>query len=203
MVRSAVVLGVGVAVLVLSPTSAAAQNLVINPDFDVDVTTGWAGLGVWDLKDVNGSVASGSATWINNFTAGGAHYLVQCIETPAFFEGFDLSGWTWVASGQAATGESYLNALFYSDPGCAGFISSAVTPGFSGFDSWVHLALSGWSPPGFASVQIGVVNSKTQAGDFQVFHDAIYFSPNPDMIFGDGFETTDTSGWSAVSGVME
>lgn len=191
------------AVTVFLATGVSAQNLVINPDFDVDVTTGWAGLGVWDLKDVNGSVASGSATWINNFTAGGAHYLVQCIETPTFFEGFDLSGWTWVASGQAATGESQLIALFYSDPGCAGFISSVATPGFSGFDSWDHLVLSGWSPPGFASVQIGVVNSKTQEGDFQVFHDAIYFGPNPDMIFGDGFETTDTSGWSAVSGVME
>ena len=95
------------AVTVFLATGASAQNLLVNPDFDTDVIPGWDGLGVWDPMDAFGSPSSGSATWTNTFTSGGAAYLQQCIEVPVFFEGFDLSGFSLVPSGQASTGESY------------------------------------------------------------------------------------------------
>lgn len=202
MVRSEVVVGVVFVMAVFLPTGASAQNMLINPDFDTDVTTGWSGLGVWDPMDAFGSPTSGSAMWINDFTGGGAHYLNQCIEIPGFTGGFDLSGWTYVPSGQASTGQSYLLAVFFSDPGCADPISVFQTSNFAGFDAWVRLMLIGWSPPESSSVEISLVNTKDQPGDYQVFHDAVFFGPNPDMVFGDGFETGDTSQWtSAVAGV--
>jgi hypothetical protein len=73
------------------PVTMSAQNLVVNPDFDTDLT-GWSGIGVWDPLDAFGSPTSGSATWVNTQVGGGAIYLDQCVELTPFFEGYDLSG---------------------------------------------------------------------------------------------------------------
>ena len=60
-----------------------------------------------------------------------------------------------------------------------------------------------WTPTGAASARVAVSNQKTASGDFQTFTDAIYFAANPEMVFGDDFETMDTSGWSVVTGGMK
>ncbi len=197
--RSAVLLLVASVIVVPAATVVSAQNLLVNPDFDTDVS-GWAGLGVWDPVDAFGSPTSGSATWINTWAGGGAHYFLQCIEVPIFFEGFDLSAYTNIPSGQASTGESYLVVIFYSDPDCTDLIDAHSTSSYTGLDTWHLLTLSGWSPDGFGSVKIGLANHKDQAGDFQIFHDAVFFGPNPDAVFSDDFESADVSGWDGAVG---
>lgn len=81
-----------VACVVFLPVSLSqAQNLLVNPDFDTDLS-GWSGIGSWSPLDAWGSPASGSATWINTFPSGGATIVDQCVELEPFFEGYDLSG---------------------------------------------------------------------------------------------------------------
>jgi hypothetical protein len=78
-------------VTALLSANVSAQNLLVNPDFDTDLS-GWSGIGSWSQLDAWGSPSSGSATWINSFPSGGAAYLDQCVELAPFFEGYDLSG---------------------------------------------------------------------------------------------------------------
>ncbi len=184
-------------VAVMFPTGALAQNLLANPDFDIDVS-GWSGLGWWDPMDIDDSAASGSGTWINDWAAGGSLYLLQCAEIPVSVRSFDLIGYVFIPSGQAGQGESMLNLVFYSDAECSDLIYGVGTSTVTGFDTWHPMRLTGWIPPNALSARVGLQNQKTAPGDYQVFHDAIFFGPNPEMIFADGFETTDTSGWSAV-----
>jgi len=89
--RSTVSFVVVFVIVVLASTGASAQNLLVNPDFDTDIS-GWSGVGVWSPLDAWGSPTSGSATWINMQIGGGANYLEQCVELVPFFEGYDLSG---------------------------------------------------------------------------------------------------------------
>ena len=89
---SRIVSGLAVlAIAIFPPVGVEAQNLVVNSDFDTDLT-GWSGIGSWNPLDAWGSPTSGSATWINTFPSGGANYLEQCVELAPFFEGYDLSG---------------------------------------------------------------------------------------------------------------
>jgi len=191
------------AVTVFLATGVSAQNLLVNPDFDNDVS-GWTGLGNWDPLDVAGLATSGSATWINPHPdTSGSHYLTQCVEMTSFIEGFDVRSWMVIPSGQAGTGYAAITAWFYSDSVCSEFIWSDETPIVLSVGSWQATTLTDWTPTGAASVRIGLASQKYGAGDFQVIHDSVFFGPNPDMVFGDGFETTDSSEWSAVSAGME
>jgi hypothetical protein len=200
--RSAVAFLVASVFVVLASSGASAQNLLVNPDFDTDVL-GWSGLGIWDPLDAFGSPTSGSATWTNTWAAGGALYLVQCVELGPDFEAYDLGGYALIPSGQAGEGYTHLNVSFYSDAGCGTHISGWSTANYSGLDIWQWLTLTDWAPNGVVSARVGFLNQKTATGDFQTLHDAMFFGPNPTMIFGDGFQSSDTSEWSAVAGGME
>lgn len=191
-----------IAVLVLMivvPVGVEAQNLVVNPNFDND-TSGWSGLGSWDSWDVDGSPSSGSATWLNDWSGGGGSvYFSQCIELVTPIKAFDLWGYVYIPGGQAGTGYSNLSAWFYSDSACNDFIWSYGTPPASALDVWQLAEDTDWAPNNAASVQIGLLNQESGTGDFRVYHDAVFFGPNPTMIFGDGFESSDTSQWSSVT----
>ena len=89
--RSGIAFLVAFVIVVLASSGASAQNLLVNPDFDTDIS-GWSGVGVWNPLDAFGSPTSGSATWINTQVGGGANYLEQCVELVPIFEGYDLSG---------------------------------------------------------------------------------------------------------------
>jgi len=196
--RTSVVLLAALLLTVLFSPSASGQNLLVNPDFDTDLS-GWSGPGVWDSPDAFGSPSSGSATWINTFVSGGALYVMQCVELTPWVEGYDLAGYGFVPSGQPGSGYTFLSVAFFSDAGCNTYLTGGSTAGSSVLDSWTLLERTGWTPIGAASAQIAAGNQKTAPGDFQVWGDAIFFGPNPDMIFHDGFETADLSQWSSVT----
>jgi hypothetical protein len=194
--RTNFVLLAGLALTFLYAAGASAQNLLVNPDFDTDLS-GWSGPGVWDVPDAFGSSSSGSATWINTFGAGGALYVMQCVELVPWIEGYDLAGYGFVPSSQPGSGYTYLSVAFFSDAGCSTYITGFSSAQSSVLDAWTLLSLTGWTPNGAASAQIAVANQKTSPGDFQVWGDAIFFGRDPDVIFADGFQSGDTSEWTS------
>ena len=187
-------------VLALLPAGAWAQNLLVNPDFDTDVAPGWTGLGSWDPVDYAGSPSSGSATWLNDWSGGGSHYLIQCVEIADWIEGYLFAGFVRVASGQPMTGDAYLNVMFHRDATCSDFIGGFSTPYVDTFDAWQLLELEGWTPTGAGSAEIALVNTKPGPGDFQTFHDGVFFGPDPSAIFGDSFQSADVAGWTSAVG---
>lgn len=185
--------------LVLTAAGASAQNMLVNPDFDNDLS-GWDGPAMWDPADAYGSDSSGSATWINDYAAGGSTIVRQCVNFTQWIEGFDLAAFAFIPSGQPGEGYTYLTVAFYSDSDCGTYMTGRGSQSFSDFDNWVLVHLTGWTPSGAASVQIAAANQKTAPGDFQTYCDAFFFAANPEMVFADGFETADTSEWSADTG---
>ncbi|MEE4273109.1 MAG: hypothetical protein V2I67_15660 [Thermoanaerobaculales bacterium] len=195
-----IVSAIAVLVLILVvPVGVEAQNLLVNPNFDTDAS-GWSGLGSWDPLDVDGSPSSGSATWLNDWPgSGGSMYFSQCIELVAPIEAFDLRAYIYIPGGQAGTGYASLAAWFYSDSACDDFIWSYGPPPASVLGVWQLAEDTDWAPNNAASVQIGLFNQESGTGDFRVYHDAVYFGPNSTMVFGDGFESSDTSQWSSTT----
>ena len=185
--------------MVLTAAGASAQNMLANPDFDTDLA-GWDGPAVWDPLDAFGSPSSGSATWINDYAAGGSTIVRQCVNFASWIEGFELSAQVFIPSGQPGAGYTYLTAAFFFDSDCGTYLTGLGSQSFSDFDNWALVNLTGWTPVGAASVQIAIANQKTAPGDFQTYGDAIYFAGNPEMVFADGFESMDTSEWSAGAG---
>ena len=191
------------AVLILGATAAAtpgiAQNLVFNPNFDTDMS-GWTSPGVWDTLDVDGSSASGSATYLNT-SAGMAGFLFvrQCITIDPGTVGYDLSAWTLVPSGQPATGYAQVGVAWYTDTQCADYLDFAELPPPSTLDAWVESSGSVYRPFTAQSVRISATNQKFGPGNFQVWADAFTLEANTSsIVFGDGFETGNPAAWSSV-----
>jgi len=193
------------AVMILIVTTAAsptvAQNLVVNPDFDID-TSGWSGPAAWDTLDVDGSTTSGSATYlITSVGASGAAFALQCVVLDPMIDGYDFSAWTYVASGQTATGFARADLWWYTDTLCDSFLSSAVFSNSSLFDVWEPSGGSAFTPPTALSVRVTAINQSFGDGDFQVYVDGFSLEPNLSMIFGDSFESGTLDAWSTyVSG---
>ncbi len=186
------------AVTVFLAPGVSAQNLLVNPDFDTDLA-GWDGPGVWDPADAFGSPSSGSATWINDYTAGGSTFVRQCVELSPWIEGFDVAAHVFIPSGQPGSGYTYITVAFYSDPTCDTYIFAFGSQNAVAFDVWMLLNFTDWTPNGAAGARIAVTNQKTAPGDFQTFADSVYFAQNPEMVFGDGFESGDLAAWNVVA----
>lgn len=186
---------------VLLPVGAAAQNLVVNPNFDVDLSGWTAAGGVWSPLDLAGSPSSGSATWNNtNASTSGSLYVTQCIEISGVFEGFYFGSWVFIPSGQTGTGIADLSLAFYSDTACSDYIDGFGGSAMAELDVWRHVNLEGWVPTGAGSARIGALNQKYGVGEFQVHHDSVIFVRHTLMIFGDGFESADVSDWDSSIG---
>ena len=109
---------VTILMVTIAASPAVAQNLVVNPNFDID-TSGWVGPGVWDMLDVDGSPTSGSATHvINSIGSAGFAFELQCVILDPMIVGYDFSVWTYVASGQTATGYARVDLVWYTDTLC-------------------------------------------------------------------------------------
>lgn len=132
-----------------SAAAAPAQNLLANPDFDTDVTSGGWGadvdwiLGSWQEPDAFGDGDSGSLLVTNVREFGGSNGWFQCI--PAS-EGLalDASVWTRSAPGQTNSNGAWLEVWFFASTGCSfappGLIESIFTEYASPAD-WTEIAL--------------------------------------------------------------
>ena len=195
-------IAIGVAMMVASV--AAAQNLVVNGDFDNDVS-GWTEMSSillsWDpTSDYQDSPESGSALIVNAdlWANSGA---VQCINGIVAGEAYGLSAWLRAPTGQIGQGTGGVFVWWYVVPDCGGSQTAGpATAYITTSDSWVEVvAPSEQAPPGTQSAIVYLNNAKTSStpGEYRVYYDHVLLTAGG-AIFSDGFESGDTSAWSAT-----
>ena len=181
----------------------AAQNLVTNGDFANNVA-GWAA-GVipvtWDgTSDYQDDPFSGSALILNNALSVTYAVANQCVDSVVAGEAYRLSAWLRVPPGQTGSGYATVSISWYNQPGCGGsWLSETSTSGISSSNGWTDLpAAVGQAPATAQSALVYLTCYKlTSDGELQASFDHVVFSPNA-PIFADGFESGNTSAWSAA-----
>lgn len=200
MMRICVLVTLSVGILVVAPV-AWAQNLVFNPDFNTDVT-GWTpsttGTIEWSPLDAEGNPASGSALVTNRSTTAqdgtGPRQCIDGIDAGFFYL---LAADVLVPSGQSETGYAELLVQWYDTPGCGGgLVGLNTTPGLSTStpDAWYLDAGVFRAPTGTQSARLRLTVAKIEDyGTLQAHFDNVLLGL---AIFGDGFESGDTTAWS-------
>ena len=186
--------------IMLCSSAAHGQNLLANPSFTSDFS-GWVnfvGDAVWDPLDANGSPSSGSALLTHDDTSTSTQVLVQCLPVAANST-FNLSGRSYVPSGQGVSGWAMVRVLWFSDDSCVDFLDTAGTNVSGLVDTWSNL----WSdvlqsPTGTRSVRVtlSLGGPLGPGNEFSAHFDDIFFY---EVLFIDGFESGDTTFWSATS----
>ncbi len=191
--------------VVVSAAFAWGQNLVSNPNFDTDVA-GWLPVATADIMwyplDADGNPASGSALVTNlSTTAGDSTGARQCIEDITGGEVHSVAAEILVPGGQSQTGRANLLIQWYELPNCSGFLGLSSTPWIydSTPDVWYPSFNTTVAPSGAHSARLRLSVEKDQdSGTLLAHFDNVEFSK--DQVFGDGFESSDTSAWSSVVG---
>lgn len=181
------------------------QNLVSNPDFEADVT-GWttdpAATVLWSPLDADGNPLSGSAVVTNlSTTAGDSTGARQCIEDIVGGEFYRVAAEILVPGGQAETGGANLLVQWYADSGCFSQLGGVLTPWVTDAtpDVWLTSVDTFAAPMGVQSARLRLSVAKDQvSGTLDAHFDNVEFAK--EHLFGDGFESSDTSAWSSVVG---
>jgi hypothetical protein len=138
--RLVALLGIGVGVL--ATPMAAAQNLVVNGDFDNDVD-GWTELSIplsWDpTSDYQNSPASGSALIVNAIPLGNSG-AVQCINGIVAGEAYRLSAWLRAPTGQSGQAKRRVFVCGTWSPTAVGPRPGASDRYITTSDSWVEVS---------------------------------------------------------------
>lgn len=104
-------------------TMAQAQNLVTNPDFDVDVSA-WSPNGAViafdSTQNAAGAAGSGAISVTNNIGNGITVSVAQCISSPLSAGTYDFGGWLLFPTGQAGTGTAGVSASLFASTDCTG-----------------------------------------------------------------------------------
>jgi hypothetical protein len=88
---------------------------------------------------------------------------------------------------------------YFTQPGCVGAVGTfeVAQPRFDSGGAWLEIVDSVRVPAGTASARWTVEARTTTGALFTAHFDQLYVRPSP-LLFKDGFETGDTSRWSAV-----
>jgi hypothetical protein len=186
---------------VLAPAAASAQDLLSNRHFESDLT-GWTGVGWWSSEDCFSDPKTGSVTYINQTAGTAAWYIArQCVELPAADEVYLMSGYLAAPTSQTGDGWAKIGLVWYSVAACgaAGFIDGSDAPHvYPTTDAWQTTRQYAVPPPGAVSVYFAITNQKTsEQGTFQIYADEVSLIVLS-KIFVDGFESGDTTAWSAT-----
>lgn len=186
MMRSMVVrVSAAVGVAVLGVSLAAAQNLVVNGDFDTGID-GWTQVsgGItlsWDgASDYQGQPTSGSAMVLNNASVSSNSGAIGCVEGIIGAESYDLSAWLKASTGQSADGNARVFVWWYTEPGCTGTQSwGPTTPYFTTSDDWVLQQAASVQAPlasRSATVYLNVAKTSAVPGEYLVSFDHVSFT---------------------------
>jgi len=170
----------------LMATQAFGANLVLNPNFDTDVSD-WTnqGLGTFTFSGSDGSPSPGSARLVAQDATTPAAAASDCILIDAEPH-IDFSA---LVKGNAGSGLLIANA--FSDTNCTNSLNDGPLFGVdtSHIGTWVALSANDQTlPSGTKSVHIIIyadVNPGGAPSDISV--DTVYFGP--DVVFANGFET--------------
>ncbi len=190
----------------LASSGVYAQNLLDNPDFDIDLgswTCGTAnGTAVRDSRDVDGAVDSGSLQMDNDAPFAAAK--VSCVQCVPVVEGvsYQLASWVYFADEGAFTldGSARIQIMFSDDAGCVNSVGFGdvgyleANPGNA--DTWVPL-ITQWNlaPAGANHASAILITwANIQDNPTRTHYDTV--SLTDEGIFADDFESGDTSAWS-------
>ncbi len=182
---------------------ASAQNLVANPTFDTGVS-GWFPLSSASIDpdplDADNDPTSGSALVTNlSTTAGDSTGALQCIDGITGETGFKMAADILVPDAQSETGYANLLVQWYGGPSCSGsqlgaYLTGIVPP--SSPSVWITNSAIVESPSGTQSVRLRLsVRKFEESGTYHAHFDNVELEA---IIFGDGFESSDTSAWSSA-----
>ena len=177
-----------------------AANRFANGHFDCDIAQ-WeinvtnAAEATWSSDDHEGSAESGSLRF-ENLTASGLFQITQCFDLPELAE-YELSGFLRLVSGD---GDAIAVGRFcepFDAPVCGGASLGELGSTVAGVTvgPWAGFGRSFVMPAATRSARCGVRVTTGTGASFIVGFDALLFR-NLDGIFGDGFESGDTSQWS-------
>jgi len=178
--RRRVLASVSFAVLLMFARPAAAQNLLTNPHFDVDLS-GWtlSPATTFDgTADANGSPTSGSARTVvtmTPFTNQFAGVLSPCITGITALATYDFGGKIFLDSAPAGAGGE-ITIAYYSDNACATPIIADLAPPVTTTGSWVSTSKSSLAPVSAVAVRFTTNGGTAATGGDIVFHiDDVFF----------------------------
>lgn len=184
-----------ITVLCFLPLTSMAENLLLNPEFDADLS-GWtldgAATPTFDPLDVDDSPLSGSAQITNAELTSSSEVvaLSQCFETPLPGPyALALSG--FIPSGQATSGSVIVRSSRFVGPACVGGLNG--TSGYfvatsSTTDSWRNVLEMITVNPSTQSISFEIGIRKTEdIGSFIAHVDAALLLLD-DNVFEDSFE---------------
>jgi len=203
MVRSTII--VAIAVVIAVPT--LAQNLLVNPGFDVpDQLTGWTcrttyGTALWSPEDLLGSVGSGSMEHEVSATSDNQSVRCsQCVPVEEFWDYVASAWFFWPDDPDVSQlGSTRISFQFYSDANCTTTLPAGeVQVGYPILDTWLHLVSDTvTAPAGATSAGVYVFTWQTTGNQpVRARLDDIVFSDT--ALFRDGFESGDVDGWSSA-----
>jgi hypothetical protein len=173
----------------LVSSATPAQNLLVNPDFDSDIS-GWSANVAWivgahDAEDVDEPSSSGSVLVENSRSSGGGNGLFQCVLVSGDTL-YDTSIWIRIPLGQAMTGDASLRLFWFANPTCdfADYLTDHFFPIFTPSAAWTEIQESVDAPFGAQSVRFDLGVSKDDpGGTFETKFDAVYL-PEPQVWLG-------------------
>lgn len=168
-----------------------AQNMVVNPTFDGDLS-GWTdatGEGTFVFDPLNYAGPAGSGSGLIEVTSTSPMYTSlagQCVSGVSDVESYDWGARVFIPSGQGTTGSVYIQLVWYSTTDCSGtyltyepftnVIPHTVT------DVWTPTRLDDRTPPtGAQSARISLSVTKTAATaiPFRAHFDGVFFGLDP------------------------
>jgi hypothetical protein len=181
-----------------STGTAAAQNLLVNGNFDSNVL-GWGFVGTGSFTrdsslDADSDPSSGSGRLENTAPVGfGASSATQCVAVTGG-RNYDFKAWIRFPTGQASSGRAMVNVNFFDAAGCHGSnIGGSASPNVQSTTTgtWVLSQVVAIAAPASAvSAQINLDSVKTEAtGSLVANFDAAVFSsalPTRGDFNGDG-----------------
>jgi hypothetical protein len=190
------------ALVVVLGGAADAQNLTTNGEFESNVT-GWHLVGRGALAHSGTGYSSSGSLQVSGGLAGGKTQAIagQCIPSVAPSQNHQFRAQVQVVTGspehcRIALFESERSDCRWIELGGEGPRSSPPSTGWFGIGNVMTTAATTRS----VEVRLHCANPDGDTGALEVLFDAVVVEPGGfvEWIFGDGFETNNTSAWSAT-----
>jgi len=165
---------------------ASAQNVVVNPDFDIDVSS-WipngATVGFDSAQNIVGTPGSGSILVTNNIGNGATVSVRQCIDVPLSVGTYDFGGWILFPTGQVGTGSAGIAVSFYPAANCGGISLAFLNVPIIAANTWSLQTATLAAPPGVlsAAVALRIDMPMGSAAPLDAWFDGVRLGPAPTL----------------------
>jgi len=179
-------------------SSASAQTVLTNPDFDTDLS-GWISLNepyTWTSSDWQNSPTSGSALALPDPGLTEPSVIAQCLPVS---QSVPIEASAMFKAGDEPI-DTAIELQFFSSTDCAGgpAIDSALIEDYVP-SGWDRLAVTALTPQGTQSVSLRISVVLTSLADWGLVDHATLNAG----LFGDDFEAGSPTGWAQVVGTVK